>query len=176
MATRKPQAVQACLDDAGEKLSELEGHVLDVLSIRKPLDPAEALGWAKIVSKLSPILGNLLEFEIVRLLNELKLPRGCEWIRQDPGFPDAALLGLATPPPGIEIKAWFPMATEITGRFRESQTRLLDGSVRLAVIAWIPEYVLFGRPVVLDVFVEDALKIAAARDRPLLPAAPIPSS
>jgi hypothetical protein len=160
----KDQEVQRCLDDATETLVALEGHVLDVLSIRKPLDPAESVGWMKIVSKLSPILGNLLEFEIVRLLNALRLPDACEWIRQDPGFPDAALLGLAEPSPGIEIKAWFPLATEITGRFRESQTRLLRGDVRVAIIAWIPEYVLFGRPIVLGSFVEDALDIATARD------------
>lgn len=152
------------LDSASEKLSDLEGHILDVLSVRKPHNAGEALGWAPVISKLSPLLGNLLEYEIVRVLNELDLPDGCEWVRQDPGFPDAALLGLTEPPPGIEIKAWFPLATEITGRFRESQVRLRDGSVRLAVICWLPEYILFGRPTVLGVFVEDALSIAVSRD------------
>lgn len=152
------------LGDASKKLSELEGHVLDVLSVRKPQNAAEALGWAPVISKLSPLLGNLLEYEIVRIFNELKLPKGCEWVRQDPGFPDAALLGLVDPPPGIEIKAWFPLATEITGRFKESQTRLVDGSVRLAVICWLPEYILFGRPIVLGVFVEDAFTVAKCRD------------
>lgn len=157
-------AAKKQLEAASRKLSDLDGHVLDVLSIRKPLDAAEALGWARVISKLSPILGNLLEFEIVRILNDLDLPDGCEWVRQDPGFPDAALLGLTDPPPGIEIKAWFPLATEMTGRFRESEVRLEDGSVRLAVICWLPEYVLFGRPIVLGVFVEDALSIAKSRD------------
>lgn len=162
MPRRNPAAPY--LNDAEAKLEDLDGHHLDVLTLRKPLDAAEAMGWAKVVSKLSPILGNLLEFEIVRLLNELDLPDGCEWVRQDPGFPDAALLGLLDPPPGIEIKAWFPLATEITGRFRESQVRLLDGSVRLAVICWLPEFVLFGRPIVLGTFVDNALSVAKARD------------
>lgn len=157
-------AAEPYLDEAAEKLEELRGHVLDVLTLRKPLDADEAMGWALIVSKLSPILGNLLEFEIVRLLNQLTLPTGCKWVRQDPGFPDAALVGFSVPPPGIEIKAWFPLATEITGRFRESRVRLLDGTVRLAVICWLPEYVIFGRPVVLGTFVEDALSIAVTRD------------
>ncbi len=152
------------LEDAAEKLSELEGHILDVLSVRKPEDAAEALGWARVISKLSPLLGNLLEFEIVRIFNELELPDGTEWARQDPGFPDAALIGLSEPPPGIEIKAWFPLATEITGRFKESQTRLFDNRVKLAVICWLPEFILFGRPQVLGVFVDNALAVAATRD------------
>jgi hypothetical protein len=152
------------LRDASAKLAELDGHLLDVLSIRKPLSEEEALGWAKIVSKLSPVLGNLLEFEIVRLLNELRLPAGVHWERQDPGFPDAAIVGFGDPKPGIEIKAWFPLATEMTGRFRESEVRLLNHDILLAVICWLPEYVLFGKPRVLGVFVEDALSVARARD------------
>jgi hypothetical protein len=149
---------------AAEKLSELNGHVLDVLSIRKPLSEEEALGWAKIVSKLSPIMGNLLEFEIVRMLNGLRLPPGVRWERQDPGFPDAAMTGFGEPRPGVEIKAWFPLATEITGRFRESEIRLANSDIYLAVVCWLPEYVLFGRPKVLGVFVQDALTVARARD------------
>lgn len=153
------------LQTAAEQLADLDGHVLDVLSIRKPLDEEEALGWAKIVSKLSPILGNLLEFEIVRLLNRMTLPPGVQWERQDPGFPDAAMTGFGEPKPGVEIKAWFPLATEITGRFRESEVRLINGDIYLAVVCWLPEYVLFGRPRVLGVFVQEALSVARARDR-----------
>jgi hypothetical protein len=154
------------LQASAQELANLDGHILDVLSIRKPLSEEEALGWAKIVSKLSPILGNLLEFEIVRVLNEgLDLPPGVEWERQDPGFPDAAMTGFGFPMPGIEIKAWFPLATEITGRFRESETRLSNSDIYLAVVCWLPEYLLFGRPQVLGVFVEDALTVARARDR-----------
>lgn len=152
------------LQAAAERLAGLEGHILDVLAIRKPLDEAEALAWAKLVSKLSPILGNLLEFEVVRVLNGLELPPGVKWERQDPGFPDAAMTGYGDPKPGIEIKAWFPLATEITGRFRESEIRLARSDVYLSVIAWLPEYVIFGKPKILGVFVEDALTVAHARD------------
>ena len=46
-----------------------------------------------------------------------------EWIRQDPGFPDALFKSsIIQPNPGIEIKAWFPFATEITARFKDSVT------------------------------------------------------
>jgi hypothetical protein len=150
------------LQVAADRLSELDGHVLDVLSIRKPLDEDEVLGWRKIVSKLSPILGNLLELELVRVLNRLELP-GVQWERQDPGFPDVAMTGFGEPKPGMEIKAWFPLATEITGRFRESEVRLANSDIYLAVICWVPEHVMFGRPRVLGVFAHDALAVARAR-------------
>ena len=39
-----------------------------------------------------------------------------------PGFPDTIFIGPnVTPSPGFEIKAWFPLATEITARFKDSQ-------------------------------------------------------
>jgi hypothetical protein len=159
------ELVREQLDKAAYVLELLDDRIIDVLSIRKPLDANEALGWSRIVSKLSPLLGNLMEFEIVRLFNdELDLPQGCKWVRLDPGFPDAALEGLSEPPPGIELKAWFPLATEITGRFRESQVRLLDGSIRLAVVCWLPEYFVFGRPKVLGTWIEDGLGVARSRD------------
>lgn len=159
------ESVREQLDNAAYVLELLDDQVIDVLSIRRPLDANEALGWSRIISKLSPLLGNLMEFEIVRLFNdELELPQGCRWVRLDPGFPDAALEGLTEPPPGIELKAWFPLATEITGRFRESQVRLLDGSIRLAVVCWLPEYFLFGRPKVLGTWIEDGLAVARSRD------------
>src|SRR3954471_3921965 len=98
-------SVREQLDNAAYVLELLDDQIIDVLSIRKPLDANEALGWSRIVSKLSPLLGNLMEFEIVRLFNdELDLPEGCEWVRLDPGFPDAVLEGLTDPPPGIELK------------------------------------------------------------------------
>lgn len=161
-------SIPPLLEQASEALKDLAGRELDIVKIRKPLDEDEVIGWSKSVSKLSPMLGNMLEYEVVRFLNENggdELPEGVSWERQDPGFPDAGLIGIReSNHPGVEIKAWFPLATEITGRFKESQVRLDDGSVRLAVIAWLPEFVLFGKPRVIDVFVCDALTIAQARD------------
>ena len=40
---------------------------------------------------------------------------------------------------GIEIKAWFPLATEITGRFKESQLHLKNKKIDVVIIAWIPD-------------------------------------
>ncbi len=160
---------QEILGAADEVLSGLVGQRVDILSIRKPVGEEEARGWVEIAnnifSKVSPLVGNMLEFEIVRMLNaRLPLPTGVRWERQDPGFPDAGLMGLVLPPPGIEVKVWYPFATEITGRFKESQDRLRGNDVRVAVLAWLPEYVVFGAPVIIGVFVEDAMSFAVARD------------
>jgi hypothetical protein len=69
----------------------------------------------KVISKLSPLLGNLIEFNTVEFLNKQKAfsPFG-KWKRQDPGFPDTIFSGSIQPTPGLEIKAWFPLATEIS--------------------------------------------------------------
>ncbi len=37
------------------------------------------------------------------------------------GFPDSIFAGKITPIPGFEIKTWFPLATEITARFKDTQ-------------------------------------------------------
>jgi hypothetical protein len=126
--------VGAVLDNAEEALEGLEGHVVDVVSIRKPNGEDEILGWLLTISKLLPLVGNMLEVEFVRRFNQLDLPDEWTWERQDPGFPGAGLKGLPGPTPGIEIKAWFPLATEITGRFWESQRRLSESDVRVAAI------------------------------------------
>jgi len=145
------------LERAATELVQLKGRTIGVISLGKPQDLPEAIHLAKIVSKLTPMIGNLLEDAIVRQLNALgDWPRETKWARQDPGFPDIILQGFQPPPPpGIEI----------TGRFRESQNNLGGGKVKLAVICWIPEFLVFGVPKIIDVWVDDALAVAQSRDR-----------
>ncbi len=154
------------LERAATELAHLKGRTVAVISLGKPQDLPEAVHLARIVSKLTPMIGNLLEDAIVRQLNTLGgWPPNTEWARQDPGFPDTVLQRFQPPPPpGIEIKGWFPLSTEITGRFRESQNNLQDNNVKLAVICWIPEFLLFGAPKIIDVWVDDALAVAQSRD------------
>ena len=68
------------------------------------------------------------------------------------------------PQPGMELKAWFPLATEITARFRDSQTLLRDYNTKVVVICWLPEFVIAGQPKIIDVFTCDAIDFAKARD------------
>src|SRR5438552_7456232 len=113
---------------AGLHLSSLSEHRFEILTVRKPVSPDAALNLAKVISKLSPLLGNLIEFNAVEFLNGKEEFRGLgHWKRQDPGFPDAIFKGQLRPIPGMEIKAWFPLATEITARFKESQNHFADG-------------------------------------------------
>ncbi len=156
---------KAAITVAAQHLTKLAGHEFDLLTVAKPVSPEAALNLAKVVSKLSPILGNLIEFNTVEFLNDLKEFEGLgEWIRQDPGFPDALFQGKIDPAPGFEIKAWFPLATEITARFKDSQNHFLDDRTYVCLIAWLPEHLIYGKPFILDVMVTSGAAIAKSRD------------
>jgi hypothetical protein len=71
---------------------------------------------------------------------------------------------MPVPQPGMEIKAWLPLATEITARFRDSQTLLQEYNTKVVVICWLPEFVIAGQPKIVDVFVCHAMDFAKARD------------
>ncbi len=150
---------------ATKHLTSMQGHAFDVLSVSKPISPDAAVNLSKVVSKLSPILGNLIEFNTVEYLNDQKefAPYG-KWLRQDPGFPDAIFQGSITPTPGFEIKAWFPLATEITARFKDSQNHFIKDQTHVALLAWLPEQLIFGKPIILDVCVVSGQSVANARD------------
>src|SRR5579883_1959187 len=148
-------------------LEDLKGRTLDVVTIKKPVVVQSAKGLSKIISKLSPLVGNTIESIVAQDLNSQSSlwPAGCKWVRQDPDFPDVVLTGVAEPRPGLEVKAWMPLATEITGRFRDSQSTLKYHSAKVVVVCWLPEYVIAGSPKVIDIFVCDAMDFAIARDK-----------
>ena len=153
-------------------LQRLSGHLFDVLTIAKPVSPNAAVNLAKVISKLSPMLGNLIEFNTVEFLNDRpEFKRLGTWRRQDPGFPDAIFVGHIDPRPGFEIKAWFPLATEITARFRDSQnhftcdnTYVCCDNTYVCMLAWLPEHLIFGKPRIIDVCVVSGQSVARARD------------
>jgi hypothetical protein len=143
----------------------LSGHIFDLLTVSKPVSPNAAVNLAKVVSKLSPLLGNLIEFNTVEYLNDKPEFSGLgHWRRQDPGFPDAIFEGSITPTPGFEIKAWFPLATEITARFRDSQNHFTDERTHVMMLAWLPEHLIYGKPYILDVVVVSGASVAKSRD------------
>ncbi|MHB1936726.1 MAG: hypothetical protein ACYCOR_09080, partial [Acidobacteriaceae bacterium] len=154
------------LASASRHLQGLAGHVFDVLTISKPISPDAAVNLSKVVSKLSPLLGNLIEFNTVEFLNDQAEYHGLgEWKRQDPGFPDTIFVGpTISPTPGFEIKAWFPLATEITARFKDSQNHFKEDQTNVCVLAWLPDQLIFGKPKIIDVCIVSARSIAEARD------------
>jgi len=146
-------------------LLSLSGHVFDLLTISKPVSPNAAVNLSKVVSKLSPLLGNLIEFNSVEFLNDQADFQGIgKWVRQDPGFPDTIFIGPYIPAPGFEIKAWFPLATEITARFKDSQNHFKDEQTNVCMLAWLPDQLIFGKPFILDVCVVSGKSVAEARD------------
>ena len=156
---------QEVLASTSAHLESLTGYVFDVLSVSRPNGPEAAANLAKVVSKLSSFLGNLIEFSTVEFLNARPEYRSFgQWKRQDPGFPDTVFVGSVTPVPGFEIKAWFPLATEITARFRESQARFMDNRTHVCLMAWLPEQLIFGRPRIIDVCIFSGRSVAEARD------------
>ncbi|MDR2990473.1 MAG: hypothetical protein LBU72_00825 [Burkholderiaceae bacterium] len=146
-------------------LRGLAGHEFDVIEVAKPVSPESAVNLAKIISKLSPLVGNLIEFNVCKYLNDQE---GFEafgtWQRQDPGFPDTIFTGSIIPTPGFEIKAWFPLATEITARFKDSQNYFVHDQTYVAMLAWLPEFLIFGKPKIIDIVVVSGGSVAKARD------------
>lgn len=150
---------------ARDYLRGLAGHEFDVLEVTKPVSPEAAVNLAKIISKLSPLVGNLIEFNSCEYLNDQEgFAEFGTWQRQDPGFPDTIFAGSVTPTPGFEIKAWFPLATEITARFKDSQNHFAQDQTYVAMLAWLPEFLIYGKPTIIDIVVVSGASVAKARD------------
>jgi len=146
-------------------LKGLIGHTFDVLTLEKPASPAAAVNLAKIISKLSPLMGNLIEFNTCEYLNlQKEFSEHGKWQRQDPGFPDTIFAGSVKPTPGFEIKAWFPLSTEITARFKDSHSHFAQDQTHVVILAWLPENLLFGKPRIVDIVVVSGASVAKARD------------
>lgn len=157
---------QTILRQASNELRHIKGETFDIVDIKRPSSIEYAVQLSKVISKLSPLIGNMIEFSTVDLLNRLKWNGNGEWKRQDPGFPDALFLSdTILPNPGIEIKAWFPFATEITARFKDSVTLFSPNHINMALIAWLPEFVIFGKPKIIDVLIVSGKSVAEARDK-----------
>jgi hypothetical protein len=143
------------LKRASSIVGGLSGSVINVVDIVRPHDLEYAIHLSKVVSKLSPLIGNMIEFNVVSTLNSAnQWSNKGKWVRQDPGFPDTIFIGSVKPEPGIEIKTWFPLATEITARFKDSISHFEDDQTNVAMLAWIPEHVIYGVPKVLDVWID----------------------
>jgi hypothetical protein len=161
-----PTPIQDIIERASLVLQAKIGHVFDQLEISKPRTQFEALNLLKITSKLSPIIGNLFEIEAVEALTAVKeFKHGGAWIRQDPGFPDVLYQTNQPVEAGFEVKAWYPFATEITGRFKDSQRRFASDQTYVVMFAWVPQHTLFGRARVLDLCIVSARSVAESRDR-----------
>lgn len=162
-----PAVVQAEMLRADGLLLGLAGETVATLTVNS-LSAEDAPFLGQVVSKLSPMIGNLLERRIIQLLDQAAEDsgHGMHWIRQDPGFPDALLVdeyGDSTEA-GYEVKAWYALSTEVTGRFRESQNLLRPRNVRVVIIAWCMSHLVYGVPQILEVLTVPGIDIATSRD------------
>lgn len=155
---------RSILDSAADEIFSLSGDTLDILEVTKPPDLVYAAHLAKVISKLSPLVGNMIEFYVTTKLNSIQFGEVGRWHRQDPGFPDVIFKGAARPEPGFEIKTWFPLATEITARFRDSVTHFAKDQTDVVLIAWLPEFIIYGKPKVVGIWRDTARSLARARD------------
>lgn len=157
--------VSAEMTRAEATLRSLVGEELSTITIFSEA-PDEAVFLGQNISKLSPIIGNLIERRIIHLLTDENADHGLRWQRQDPNFPDALLVDAAgrSTDSGFEVKAWYVLSTELTGRFKESVNLLAGKDIRVVVVAWMMSHVIYGRPQIVDVLVVDALGVASARD------------
>lgn len=150
---------------AASYLDGLIGHEFDVIEVKKPVSPESAVSLTKVISKLSPMVGNLIEFNTCEYLNDqIGFPSHGKWIRQDPGFPDTIFDSDIHPVPGFEIKAWFPLSTEITARFKDSQNHFIYDQTYVVLLAWLPEFLIFGKPSIIDIVIVSGASVAKARD------------
>ncbi|MBC6806086.1 hypothetical protein CRD17_02510 [Corynebacterium sp. LK30] len=152
------------LNQSNAFLQELVGEDISAIEVASS-SAAEAPFFARIVSKLSPLVGNLLEQRIVTLLDE-NSSDGYSWHRQDPGFPDAVLMRDADNQvlAGYEIKAWYVLSTEITGRFKESLNLLRGRNINVVIVAWCLSHLVFGKPRILGILTVSAEELASSRD------------
>jgi hypothetical protein len=153
------------LSQVRQILLSLQGEVLPIIDLGPPPNLAYAQYLLKILSKLSPLVGNLIEYTLVNRLNQSQIwPGGQSWQRQDPGFPDAIFVDSQGKSYGLEIKTWFPLATEMTARFRDSR-QLLNDPIDVIIVAWIPQFVIFGQPQIIGLWSESATQLAEIRDQ-----------
>ena len=55
---------QSIIALASEYLRELPGHKFEVLEVAKPPSIQAGINLSRIISKLSPLVGNLIEFKL----------------------------------------------------------------------------------------------------------------
>lgn len=150
---------------ATEKLDLLKDKSFNVLSLSRPESIDSAINLAKTLSKLSPMMGNMIEFNICEYLNSIDYFGDMgKWKRQDPTFPDTIFEMTEGISPGIEIKSWLPLSTEITARFKNSQNQLANNPINVALVAWVPEHIIFGNPKIIDITVVSSQSVASTRD------------
>ena len=152
-----------------EAVLALEGTVISDLSLPLP-------GHLRDVSKAAALVSGIIEDRVPELLNRV---RATTWdedgalhayeFRKFPiGFPDVLLVERANPDNvlfELEAKSWYILSTDpLTSRFETSPDVIRAGTL-IVVVAWMLDGVVSGSPVLLRIHVDDAERLASARDQ-----------
>jgi hypothetical protein len=120
------------------------------------------------------VLGNTIEQEVVRTLNDMRDHwdvnneyAAYTFVRQA-GFPDVLLQHISNKNDivmGIELKSWYLLAKEgePSFRFRVSSNACAPADM-ICIVPWTFQYVVSGTPVVFSPFIESAKYLADYRN------------
>jgi hypothetical protein len=162
-----------------EALLVIEGAVLTDFKLPLPSD-------LKDLAKASDLVSGVVEDRIPALLNSVRSTTwdeegtlgDYEWRKFAIGFPDILLVRRSNPSDvlfEIEAKSWYILSSDpLTARFLTSQTVIKDGTL-VVVVAWMLDGVVSGSPVLLRIYVDDARRLARARDEKWTDTAPVDS-
>jgi hypothetical protein len=165
------------IDDAVDIIIDwAEDTTVDVVELNRCIENA-VTEFLKNISKLSPLISVEIE---TRARDHLRsefsdiLLSYINWVVNEriegEKYPDLALADLQFDPPsnwvwaGIEIEAWCPLATEISGRMMKGQSIMEEYPDQLVLTVWLPENLLHGEPKILATWVGEGQDIAKAKD------------
>jgi hypothetical protein len=149
-------------------LLALEGTVVPEFQIPLP-------GDLKDISKASALVSGVVEDRIPALLNSVRETtwdadqslRDYEFRKFEIGFPDILLVNRSDPTDSIfeiEAKSWYVLSKDpMTARFLTSGQIIKPGTL-VVVFAWMLDGVVSGSPVLLRMWVDEAIRLAAVRD------------
>ena len=167
-------------DHVDEVVTDLENWISDqkinILTINK-CDEDAVIPFLKNMSKLSSLISVQIETRALARIESIygkELPDNVGWVINEriggEKYPDLAFADLDYSPasnwvwPGVEIKAWCPFATEMSGRMMKGQSIMQDYPDQLLLVAWLPTNLLYGDPQVIGTWVGDGLEMAKSRD------------
>lgn len=169
--------IPAHIDDVVSDLHHwIDGQTIDVLTVNR-CDEDAVIGFIKNMSKLSSLISVQIEMRAVKRVNSMyneQLPDNVGWVINEriggEKYPDLAFADFEFTPssdwvwPGVEIKAWCPFATEMSGRMMKGQSIMQKYPDQLLLVAWLPEHLLYGQPKVIGTWKGDGLDMAKSRD------------
>lgn len=151
-----------------EAVLALEGTVIEDFQLPLP-------GDLKDLAKAAALVSGIVEDRIPAMLNQVRNQtwdkeghlHQFEFRRSTIGFPDVLLVQRADPEVvifEIEAKSWYVLSGDpLTARF-ETAASFIDDRTLIVIVAWVLDGVVSGSPKLLRLHVDNAKRLAEARD------------